>query len=265
MVQENTVNDFSKGSVVKNILTLALPMTLAQLINILYNIVDRMYIGRIPDHATLSLTGLGLSMPIISAVIAFANLFGVGGAPLCSIARGKGDIKGAEKVVGNAFTMLLCTGVLLTVMGLLFKKPLLYEMCIRDSFLYRAASHISVYIGFAAQLFTEFKEFVGSEAVVFHNAAPMGVDHFFPVFLGADAVFPVIFIRKAAARPAQHGNLHFLQRLHHICPCLLYTSHLVSASKRRIWDISWARIKPAVSSSFQSMSAGRRITGQRIP
>ena len=70
MVQENTVNDFSKGSVVKNILTLALPMTLAQLINILYNIVDRMYIGRIPDHATLSLTGLGLSMPIISAVIA---------------------------------------------------------------------------------------------------------------------------------------------------------------------------------------------------
>ena len=126
MVQENTVNDFSKGSVVKNILTLALPMTLAQLINILYNIVDRMYIGRIPDHATLSLTGLGLSMPIISAVIAFANLFGVGGAPLCSIARGKGDIKGAEKVVGNAFTMLLCTGVLLTVTGLLFKKPLLY-------------------------------------------------------------------------------------------------------------------------------------------
>ena len=62
MVQENTVNDFSKGSVVKNILTLALPMTLAQLINILYNIVDRMYIGRIPDHATLSLTGLGLSI-----------------------------------------------------------------------------------------------------------------------------------------------------------------------------------------------------------
>lgn len=97
MVQENTVNDFSKGSVVKNILTLALPMTLAQLINILYNIVDRMYIGRIPDHATLSLTGLGLSMPIISAVIAFANLFGVGGAPLCSIARGKGDIKGGGK------------------------------------------------------------------------------------------------------------------------------------------------------------------------
>lgn len=146
MVQENTVNDFSKGSVVKNILTLALPMTLAQLINILYNIVDRMYIGRIPDHATLSLTGLGLSMPIISAVIAFANLFGVGGAPLCSIARGKGDIKGAEKVVGNAFTMLLCTGVLLTVMGLLFKKPLLYAFGASDATFPFADSYLSIYL-----------------------------------------------------------------------------------------------------------------------
>ena len=146
MVQENTVNDFSKGSVVKNILTLALPMTLAQLINILYNIVDRMYIGRIPDHATLSLTGLGLSMPIISAVIAFANLFGVGGAPLCSIARGKGDIKGAEKVVGNAFTMLLCTGVLLTVAGLLFKKPLLYAFGASDATFPFADSYLSIYL-----------------------------------------------------------------------------------------------------------------------
>lgn len=146
MVQENTVNDFSKGSVVKNILTLALPMTLAQLINILYNIVDRMYIGRIPDHATLSLTGLGLSMPIISAVIAFANLFGVGGAPLCSIARGKGDIKGAEKVVGNAFTMLLCTGVLLTVTGLLFKKPLLYAFGSSDATFPFADSYLSIYL-----------------------------------------------------------------------------------------------------------------------
>ena len=76
-------NDFSKGSVISNILKLALPMTLAQLINVLYNIVDRVYIGMIPENATLSLTGLGLCLPIISMVIAFANLFGMGGAPLC--------------------------------------------------------------------------------------------------------------------------------------------------------------------------------------
>ena len=70
-------NDFSKGSIVKNILSLAVPMTLAQLINVLYNIVDRIYIGRIPEHATLSLTGIGLCLQIISMVIAFANLFGL--------------------------------------------------------------------------------------------------------------------------------------------------------------------------------------------
>ena len=146
MIPENTKNDFSKGSVVKNIVSLALPMTLAQLINSLYIIVDRMYIGRIPEHATLSLTGLGLSMPIITVVIAFANLFGMGGAPLCSIARGKGDTKGAEKIVGNAFTMLLCTGLLLTIIGLLFKKPLLYAFGASDATFPFADSYLSIYL-----------------------------------------------------------------------------------------------------------------------
>ena len=80
-------NDFSKGNIAKNILSLALPMTLAQLINVLYNIVDRLYIGQLKEEATLSLTGLGLCLPIISIVIAFANLFGMGGAPLCSIGK----------------------------------------------------------------------------------------------------------------------------------------------------------------------------------
>ena len=67
----------------RNILQMALPMTVAQLINILYNIVDRMYLGRLPGH--LSLTGLGLCLPIISILMGFANLCGMGGAPLCSI------------------------------------------------------------------------------------------------------------------------------------------------------------------------------------
>ena len=98
-------NDFSRGSVVGNIMKLAVPMTLAQLINVLYNIVDRIYIGMIPENATLSLTGLGLCLPIISIVIAFANLFGMGGAPLCSIERGRGNEKEAEAIMGNIFVM----------------------------------------------------------------------------------------------------------------------------------------------------------------
>lgn len=139
-------NDFSKGSVVKNILNLAVPMTLAQLINVLYNVVDRIYIGRIPDHATLSLTGIGLSLPMITMVTAFANLFGMGGAPLCSIERGRGNLKEAEKIMGNSFSMMMLFGVLLTAFGLIFKKPLLYAFGASDATWPFADAYITIYL-----------------------------------------------------------------------------------------------------------------------
>lgn len=119
-------NDFTKGSIVKNILNLAFPMTLAQLINVLYNVIDRIYIGMIPENNTNALTGLGLALPIITIVTAFANLFGMGGSPLCSIARGRGDKEEAEKIMGNSFIMLMISGIILTIAGFSFKKPLLY-------------------------------------------------------------------------------------------------------------------------------------------
>ena len=75
-------NDFSKGSILSHMARIALPMTLAQFVNILYNIIDRVFIGRIPDHATEALTGLGVAFPICTLAIAFANLVGMGGAPL---------------------------------------------------------------------------------------------------------------------------------------------------------------------------------------
>ena len=78
---EAVQNDFSKGSIVKNIINLAVPMTLAQLINVLYNVVDRIYIGRIPGAGSLPLTGVGLCLPILSMVTAFANLFGMEAPP----------------------------------------------------------------------------------------------------------------------------------------------------------------------------------------
>ena len=139
-------NDFSKGSVVKNILNLAVPMTLAQLINVLYNIVDRIYIGRIPDHATLSLTGIGLSLPMITMVTAFANLFGMGGAPLCSIERGRGNLEEAEKIMGNSFSMMMLFGVFLTAFGLIFKKPLLYAFGASDATWPFADAYITIYM-----------------------------------------------------------------------------------------------------------------------
>ncbi|MDO5416497.1 MAG: MATE family efflux transporter [Lachnospiraceae bacterium] len=139
-------HDFSKGSVIKNIVDLAIPMTMAQLINVLYNIVDRIYIGRIPDHATLALTGLGLCLPIISLVIAFANLFGMGGAPLCSIERGRGNEEEAEAIMGNSFVMMLLCGFLLTGLGLLFKRPLLYLFGASDATIPYADSYITIYL-----------------------------------------------------------------------------------------------------------------------
>ena len=83
---------FSKGSVARNIFFyLAAPMTAAQLINVLYSVVDRMYLGRLPGH--LALTGVGLTLPVVSIIMGFANLCGTGGAPLCSICRGRGTTK----------------------------------------------------------------------------------------------------------------------------------------------------------------------------
>ena len=139
-------NNFAKGSIVVNILKLAVPMTLAQLINVLYNIVDRLYIGQLKDEATLSLTGLGLCLPIISIVIAFANLFGMGGAPLCSIERGRGNNEEAEAIMGNSFAMMVVVGVILTVVGLVFKRPMLYLFGASDATIGYADSYITIYL-----------------------------------------------------------------------------------------------------------------------
>ncbi|WP_044296772.1 MATE family efflux transporter [Robinsoniella peoriensis] len=138
--------DFSKGNVYKNILELAVPMTMAQLINLLYNIVDRVYIGRIPEQGTLALTGLGLCFPIITMVSAFANLFGMGGAPLCSIERGRGEIREAEKIMGTSFSMMILCGVLLTILGLIFNRPILYAFGASDATYPFARDYTMIYL-----------------------------------------------------------------------------------------------------------------------
>lgn len=139
-------NDFSKGSIAGNILSLALPMTLAQLINVLYSIVDRIYIGHIPNTSAQALTGIGLTLPIITIITAFANLFGMGGAPLCSIARGGHEEQKASKVMGNSFSMLLLSGVVLMIVCLLFKKPLLYLFGASDATFPYADAYITIYL-----------------------------------------------------------------------------------------------------------------------
>lgn len=138
-------NDFSKGSVSKAILRMAVPMTVAQTINITYNIVDRIYIGHIAD-GRLALTGIGITLPIISILIGFANLFGTGGAPLCAMARGRGDKKEAEHIMGNAFVMLALLGAVLTAVCMIFKRPILYLFGADESFYSYADEFLTIYL-----------------------------------------------------------------------------------------------------------------------
>ena len=128
----------------RNIIYMAVPMTVAQLINILYNVVDRMYLGRLPGH--LALTGLGLCLPIISILMGFANLCGMGGAPLCSICRGRGEQEEAEHIMGNSFTLLLLFGTALTVLCLAFRRPILYLFGASDVTFPYANDYLTIYI-----------------------------------------------------------------------------------------------------------------------
>ncbi len=138
--------DFASGSVARHMLRLAGPMTVAQLINVLYNVVDRVYIGRIPGQASLALTGLGVCFPMITIVIAFANLAGSGGAPLFSIERGKGNHREAEYLLGNCVTLLVVFGLVLMALGLLFKRPLLYLLGASGETYPYADAYITIYL-----------------------------------------------------------------------------------------------------------------------
>ena len=138
--------DFSRGNVYRNILEVAVPMTLAQLLNLLYNIVDRIYIGRIPQAGTTALTGVGICFPVITLITAFTYLFGNGGSPLCSMERGRGNSREAERLMGNTFSMLLLTGIVLMLLGYLFYRPVLYAFGASDITYPYARDYIRIYL-----------------------------------------------------------------------------------------------------------------------
>ena len=117
--------DFENGTVTGNILWAALPMLVAQILNLLYNIVDRIYIARIPEDGTAALGAVGLCFPLIVIITAFSNLFGSGGAPLFSIERGKKEPQKAAYIMSISFTMLCFSAVVLMAVGLIFAHPLL--------------------------------------------------------------------------------------------------------------------------------------------
>lgn len=124
---------------------LAIPTITAQLINMLYNIIDRIYIGHIPGSGALALTGVGVCMPLIMIVSAFAALVGSGGAPRASIALGKGDTDTAEQILGNCFFLQVLVSIFLTVILLLCNRYLLLAFGASSNTIEYAVNYMNIY------------------------------------------------------------------------------------------------------------------------
>lgn len=144
MEQKNS--QLGEGSVGKLMMRLAIPAIVAQLVNLLYNMVDRIYIGHIPETGDLALTGLGLCFPIIMIVTAFANLIGAGGAPRIAIHMGRGEQEEAEKIVGSGVAALIFIAVVITVSLEIAGVPILRLFGASDKTLPYALDYMRIYV-----------------------------------------------------------------------------------------------------------------------
>ena len=139
-------SDFSQGKVWKNIVSQAIPLTLAEFVHLLYNIVDRIYIGHMNVADNMALTGIGLTFPIVTLIAAFTALFGKGGTPLFSIARGAKEEDKAEKIMGNVFSLLLASSIILLVFCYIFRKPIPYLFGASDASYRYADEYLRIYL-----------------------------------------------------------------------------------------------------------------------
>lgn len=129
----------------KLLMKLAVPTVTAQLINMLYNIVDRIYIGHIPEVGSLALTGVGVCMPLIMIVSAFAALISSGGAPKASILMGKGEKESAEKIMGGCFVLQICISLILTILLFGWNKEILLLFGASENTIEYASSYMTLY------------------------------------------------------------------------------------------------------------------------
>ncbi|CZT57537.1 Multidrug export protein MepA [Eubacteriaceae bacterium CHKCI005] len=141
-----TSNDLGRDSIGKLLFRLAVPSITAQVVNMLYNIVDRIYIGHIPGIGATALTGVGVTFPIIMIIAAFSSLTGMGGGPRASICMGQGKYDEAERILGNCFVTLLGISVALTALFLLTGEPLLYLFGASDDTLPYGLSYMNIYV-----------------------------------------------------------------------------------------------------------------------
>ena len=239
--------DFEHGTVTGNILGAALPMLVAQVLNLLYNIVDRIYIARIPDTGTAALGAVGICFPLIVIISAFANLCGSGGAPLFSIYRGQKNNSQAVTVMNTSFTMLVISAIVLMMAGMSFAKPLLLLFGASDGSLIYAYPYMMIYlvgtlpsmlaIGMNPFINAQGYSIIGMFSVAIGAAANLILD---PVFIfiaglgvnGAavatvisqcmSAAFVVIFVKKRAEL-----NVNFIKK-NEIRECIYCAKNIVS-------------------------------------
>ena len=137
-------NHLGEESIGKLLLKYSIPAIIGMMVNALYNIVDRMFIGRIPDVGSLALTGVGITMPIMSILLAFGMLIGIGSTANISLNLGRGKRDEAEKLIGSAITLSLIVGVIITIIGLIFLNPILNIFGASENTLFYAKEYITV-------------------------------------------------------------------------------------------------------------------------
>ena len=141
----NSTTDLGKESIGRLLLKLATPSIIAQLVNVLYNIVDRIFIGRM-QNGDVAMAGIGVAFPIVLLVSAFAAFVGMGGAPLAAIKMGEKDNNEAEKIMTNSFSVLLIIAGILTVIFMIFKEPILWKFGASESTIKYATDYLGIYL-----------------------------------------------------------------------------------------------------------------------
>ncbi|MCI5611722.1 MAG: MATE family efflux transporter [Roseburia sp.] len=239
--------DFENGTVTGNIIGAALPMLVAQILNLLYNIVDRIYIARSPEVGTAALGAVGLCFPLIVIISAFANLFGSGGAPLFSIFRGKKEEQQAIHIMNTSFSMLCFSAVILMVIGLTFAHPLLTLFGASKAALTYAVPYMMIYligtlpsmiaVGMNPFINAQGYSVIGMSSVAIGAVANLLLDPLFIFALGfgvcgaaiatvisqcLSAVFVLIFLTKKAEL-----KVRFLRR-NELSQSLNYAKNIIS-------------------------------------
>ena len=146
MKKENMERELAQGDILPLLLRLSVPGTIAQIVNALYSMVDRMFIGRMEGVGTIALTGLGMTLPVVLLISAFSYLIGRGGGPLQSISLGQKDKETARKLQGNSLLLLLITGAVLTAVFYFFSEPILRAFGTSDAALPYASSYLRIYV-----------------------------------------------------------------------------------------------------------------------